>query len=70
MLVLIFSTDADIDEVACEAKGCVWDSAGLNVKCYLPTGSSTYGYQVVIDQPTPDDPCTINSFVNFRCGAR
>lgn len=39
--------DAVLNSEFCREKGCIYDDAGENVKCYLPLdGSISYGYQV------------------------
>lgn len=38
--------DQTLDSAFCQSKGCIYDDAGENVKCYLPLdGSKSYGYQ-------------------------
>lgn len=43
----LLERDDIINSSYCESKGCHYDDAGDNVKCYLPLdGSISYGYQV------------------------
>lgn len=34
-------------ESVCNEKGCIYDAAATNVKCYLPL-TGTYGYEVIL----------------------
>lgn len=44
----LLERDGTLDSKYCQDKGCLFDDASANVKCYLPLdGSNSYGYVVM-----------------------
>ncbi len=61
----LMEKDNDVNlESVCNEKGCIYDAAATNVKCYLPL-TGTYGYEVILFQQSNLN-AKAKSIANFK----